>query len=276
MSIGTFSRASLLSVAALRKYHEAGLLVPAGVDVRTGYRSYHPSQLTDAAILLRLRRLDVPLGEIRTILTARDPDVTREVLHRHETRMRERLIETEKIVGALEEGRDDPLVHTPVHVTALLAASTLAVRGRAREADYGSFLDGAYTALRAAVAEAGAEPAGPAGALYPAEIPDDGPQQVEAYIPVREPVAPPAGSGVVVGEVPAVHAAVLVHLGPYDTINDSYRRLGAWVARNAEPARHRVREVYLVSFAETDDPQRFRTEIQWPVRPTCDDDREIG
>ena len=46
MAIGTFSRASMLSVKALRAYHEAGILVPARIDPATGYRSYHATQLT--------------------------------------------------------------------------------------------------------------------------------------------------------------------------------------------------------------------------------------
>jgi DNA-binding transcriptional MerR regulator len=266
LSIGTFSRASLLSVAALRKYHEAGILVPAGVDPRTGYRRYHPSQLTDAAILRRLRELDVPLGDVRTVLEARDPEVTRQVLGRHEARMRERLADAERIVAALEESRDLPHRHTPVHLRAVPAAQTLAVRGQVRESEFAAFLGRAFSSLGAAVAAAGLTTTGPGGALYPPEIPDDGPQDIEAYVPVADPVAP-AGGGIVVGELPAVQVAVLTHVGPYPAIGDAYRQLGRWVAHNAQPTSHQVREVYLVSFDETTDPEQFHTEIQWPVRP---------
>jgi DNA-binding transcriptional MerR regulator len=267
LSIGTFSRASLLSVAALRRYHEAGILVPAGVDGRTGYRRYHPSQLTDATILRRLRQLDVPLGDVRTVLEARDPEVTRQVLVRHEARMRDRLAETAQIVAALEADRGHPGRHTPVHVRSLPAAQTLAVRGAVPEADFAGFLGSAFARLTAAVAAGGLVPTGPSGALYPAEIPDDGPQDVEAFVPVGGPVVPPPGHhGVVVGELPAVEAAVLAHVGPYESLGETYRELGRWVAHNAEPSPDRVREVYLVSYAETSDPDQFRTELQWPVR----------
>lgn len=57
MAIGTFSRASLLSIKALRSYHELGLLIPDDVDGATGYRYYRVSQLTDAAVVKRLRDL---------------------------------------------------------------------------------------------------------------------------------------------------------------------------------------------------------------------------
>jgi DNA-binding transcriptional MerR regulator len=51
LRIGPFSRASSLSIKALRAYHEAGLLVPADVDPHTGCRSYSLAQLTDAPII---------------------------------------------------------------------------------------------------------------------------------------------------------------------------------------------------------------------------------
>lgn len=74
MSIGMFSRASLLSIRALRSCHEAGILVPARVDPATGYRSYLPTQLPDAVGLRQLRALDLPLSDIGEILRARDPE----------------------------------------------------------------------------------------------------------------------------------------------------------------------------------------------------------
>jgi len=91
-------------------------------------------------------------------------------------------------------------------------------------------------------------------------------EHVEAYLPLSEPVGLPAGrGGVVLGELPAATVAVAVHVGSYITIADTYRHLGAWVAQHATPTDERVREVYEVSYQQTDDPDRFRTEIQWPI-----------
>ena len=47
-----------------RRYHEAGLLVPAEVDPRTGYRSYAVDQLADASVIRQLRQIDLPLEAI--------------------------------------------------------------------------------------------------------------------------------------------------------------------------------------------------------------------
>ena len=68
-----------------------------------------------------------------------------------------------------------------------------------------------------------------------------------------------------VGELPASRVAALVHPGDLDGILDTYRTLGAWVARNAAHAGERVREHYLVDTLDVDDPTRLRTEIAWPV-----------
>jgi DNA-binding transcriptional MerR regulator len=88
MTIGTFSRASLLSVKVLRAYHEAGILVPARVDPATGYRRYHAGQLGDAGVVRRLRSLDLPLDDVREVVRARDPELTRRVLAAHAAAMR--------------------------------------------------------------------------------------------------------------------------------------------------------------------------------------------
>jgi DNA-binding transcriptional MerR regulator len=265
MSIGAFSRASLLSVKTLRAYHEAGILVPAQVDPHTGYRAYHVSQLIDAGVVRRLRSLDLPLAEVRDVVVARDPDVTRRVLDGHRARMEGHLQDVVRIVDALYEGVDRPAAHTPVHLREVSAVPTLARRGRVAEADFPAFLGPAYRDLAKAMADLGMTPAGAPGALYPPVIDDDGPVDVEAFVPLDHPVAPPDGSGLVTGELAAARVAVLVHAGPYDTIGESYRHLGAWVAQNATTADDRIREIYLVSYGDTPNPEDFRTEVHWPV-----------
>jgi DNA-binding transcriptional MerR regulator len=68
MSIGEFAGRSRLSAKALRLYDELGLLPPARVDEDSGYRFYEPGQLGQARLIAALRRLQVPLAEIKAIL----------------------------------------------------------------------------------------------------------------------------------------------------------------------------------------------------------------
>lgn len=264
LPIGMFSRASLLSIKALRAYHEAGILVPARVDPGTGYRAYLPTQLTDAAVLRRLRALDLPLSDIGEILRARDPDLTRKVLTEHGNLLQERLVHIAQAVDELQASVQHPSSLTPVHVRDEPAALTVQYRGRVHEADFSVFLGVAYPALYAMLSRIGIAPTGPSGALYPPEVGDT--EEVVAYVPIAaEAQLPDDRRSVAVGEVPAATVAVLTHHGGYDTIGDSYRLLGRWVAEHGTSADRQVREVYVVSPTETADPELFRTDICWPL-----------
>lgn len=69
LPIGRFARLAGLSIGALRHYDRHGLLVPVAVNPETGYRSYARRQLDDARLIARLRDLDLPLPEIRALLS---------------------------------------------------------------------------------------------------------------------------------------------------------------------------------------------------------------
>lgn len=70
LGTGEMSRASGLSAKALRLYDASGLLVPAEVDARTGYRRYAPAQLERARSIAALRRAELPLAVIGELLDA--------------------------------------------------------------------------------------------------------------------------------------------------------------------------------------------------------------
>jgi DNA-binding transcriptional MerR regulator len=266
LPIGMFSRASLLSIKTLRAYHESGILVPARVDPQTGYRSYTVDQLADAAIVQRLRALDLPLEQVREVIDARDPEATRRILDAHHREMQLRLEDTERIVAELQSVVA-PTTHTPVHLRREPATQSVRITGAVDGDGFADWLTWAYAELGTFLERAGIEASGAAGALYAAELADDGPEAVEAFLPVAAPLVVPARErNVSLGEVPAARTAVLVHAGDYDTIGDTYRTLGAWVARHAEHGGERVREWYVIGPTDTDDPAEYRTEISWPIR----------
>ncbi len=280
MSIGMFSRASLVSIKALRAYHEQGLIVPAEVDPHSGYRSYRVSQLNDAVMVKRLRDLDLPLRDVGEILRSRDPDVTAKVLSEHERAMRARLDDVARIVDRLAESGDLPSLATPVHIRHEPAQHALVVRGRVSEAAYADFLGRAYGLLWETANRLAAVAANSGSARYPASVETDD-EEIEAYLPIAEPVVidDEARAGRTIGSdgdlhvvldlIPAAHCAVATHVGSYQTIGDTYRQLGAWVARNARSAELPVREHYVVSVdPATGDllpDDQLRTEISWPV-----------
>ncbi len=79
LTIGEFARAARLSPKALRLYDELGLLTPARVDERSGYRHYSPDQLDRARLVAWLRRLGMPLARIRQVCALDRADAAAEV-----------------------------------------------------------------------------------------------------------------------------------------------------------------------------------------------------
>ena len=82
LTIGEFSRLTHLSVRTLRRYHDAGLLVPATVDGTTANRYYDVAQIPTAQVIHRLRELDVPLPEVHAILQS-DPHARAAIVAEH-------------------------------------------------------------------------------------------------------------------------------------------------------------------------------------------------
>ena len=76
LTIGAFAKACRLSPKALRLYDELDLLRPARVDPDSGYRYYAAGQLERARLVAWLRRLGMPLAEIRRVCLLHDRDST--------------------------------------------------------------------------------------------------------------------------------------------------------------------------------------------------------
>jgi DNA-binding transcriptional MerR regulator len=126
LSIGRFARLAGLSVGALRHYDELDLLRPADIDRFTGYRRYRREQLEIARTIARLRDLELPLDEIRAVLSVDDPADRRRRLATHRARIEartNRLVRLLHVLGRLSDGKD-PIV-TDTSTTPLAVATDL-------------------------------------------------------------------------------------------------------------------------------------------------------
>src|ERR1700742_4110332 len=101
VTIGDFSRASHLSVKTLHHYHEVGLLEPSEVDPDNGYRYYSEAQIPVAQVIRRLRALQMPGADVRSVLAAPDADARNRLIVEHLDRLELELARTRAAVGEL-------------------------------------------------------------------------------------------------------------------------------------------------------------------------------
>ena len=87
LTIGDFSRATLLTIKTLRHYHDTGLLAAAEVDPHTGYRRYLTNQIPQAQMIKRFRELRMPLNEIRQLLASPDGSTRNTIMAVHLRRL---------------------------------------------------------------------------------------------------------------------------------------------------------------------------------------------
>ncbi|MGW3194137.1 MerR family transcriptional regulator [Streptomyces sp. NPDC001118] len=265
LSIGDFSRATHMTVKTLRHYHEIGLLEPADVDPRSGYRRYSADQIPTAQVVRRFRALGMPLEEIRTVLTA--PDVATRSRHitAHLSRLEEELGRTQRAVAALR----DLLTPSPSGAAAgigqrsVAAVQAAAVTGTVDAEDCTAWCQGALGELFATVAGQGLRETGHPGGVFADEMFTRHRGKVTVFVPCAAPIRPVGRVQPLV--VPAMELAVIEYCGPPTEADRAYGALGAYVARHAVAVDGPMREYYLVGHRETADSSRWRTEVCWPV-----------
>ncbi|MEU0204928.1 MerR family transcriptional regulator [Streptomyces canus] len=101
LSIGDFSEMCNLPPQTLRYYHSEGLLVPAGVDERTGYRSYTFTQVEQAMLITVLRGTGMSVKLVGRALD--EPEAALDLLRQHTREVqRQRQAQDEAIDDARE------------------------------------------------------------------------------------------------------------------------------------------------------------------------------
>ena len=262
-SIGDFSRATHLTVKTLRHYHEAGLLAPAYVDPRTGYRRYTAEQISLAQIIRRFRSLDMPVSEIHAVLANSDPAVRNRLIAAHLRRLEADLSRTQDAVASLRDILEHPAKDRSVERRRLDPTPAAAIRETVRARDALSWFFGAMTELRATVREQNLAHPGVPGGIFANQLFSHGRGEATLFIPCEGSVRSTARvSGCV---IPQAEIAALVHEGSYANVDMTYGALATYVARHALPLQGPIREYYLIGPQDTADETAWRTEIGWPI-----------
>ena len=266
LAIGAFARRARLSPKALRLYERLDLLVPAEVDESTGYRRYRESQLRAARLVVLLRRLDMPLAEIREIVSSpRDAALERLVGYwrdAEDRHARQRELVAHLRVRLSDEGsftmfddvreRDVPQQvvlteqrHLHVHELSDWLGSTIGRLIDTAGRDFG-----------------GAD--GPVLVLYHGEVNQDSDGPVEVCVPISA-IEPDPGAPT--RTEPAHHEAY-VRLRKsqveFPQILSAYDAVASWVRSNGKSITGSPREVYFNDFAAAG-PDDEVCDVAFPV-----------
>jgi DNA-binding transcriptional MerR regulator len=263
LSIGDFSRMTYLSVKALRRYHDMGLLVPADVDRQSGYRYYEATQVPVGQVIRRFRDLGMPLEQVKAVVQAPDATSRNELIVAHLRQMESALEQTQQTVASLRALLERPPTPISVEYRSVGATPALAIAEIVAMADIEAWWGEAFDELHQVLRSAKEDRTGPDGALYSSEFFEDEHGEVVAFVPIAG--WPEPSSRVERREIPAAELAATLHRGAFSDLDQAYGALGTFVAAREIGVQGPIREYYIVSFGDTDDGSVHQTEVCWPV-----------
>ena len=265
LAIGDFSRATHLNIKTLRHYHRIGLLEPAEVDPGTGHRRYGTDQIPVAQVIKRFRSLDMPLEEIRAVISAPDLAARNELIAGHLRRLEVSLARTQETVTSLRDLLQPPADAAPAAIEHRRVAATpaAAVSEVIDVEDASHWYQGALGELHALLTAQGVTPSGPGGGVYANELFGRGRGRATVFVPCGTPLRLTGRVGALV--VPQAELAVITHHGTHQDVDLAYGSLAAYVTDHALGVDGPIREYYVTGAHETADDGEWRTEIGWPI-----------
>jgi DNA-binding transcriptional MerR regulator/effector-binding domain-containing protein len=268
-TIGEFAVLGRVSVRMLRHYDAIGLLEPARVDGRSGYRYYSAAQLGSLLRIVELRELGCGLEEIGTVLVAEDEDAALRDVLVHRRAELEASIEGDRArverIGERLRRLEGEGTMPEVEYRSLEPVTVYAVEGRAPgmgPENVSPVIDPLLGRLIAAIEGAGRSPVEPGVFWYEAVLDSE---ELAVHVSFTADAPPAAGDGYDVVELPPVEtAAVLTHRGDMPSIGGSWMALMGQIVEDGYRVVGPTREVYV--HAPDDRPQsEWVTELIAPV-----------
>ncbi len=142
------------------------------------------------------------------------------------------------------------------------AQPILGVRASATLDKVGEVMGPLFGELYGYIQQSGQTPAGMPFAIYHSM--DGNAVDLECGMPVA---APMEGTGrIKAGELPGGAVATVTHMGPYDTLPQTWSALTEWMAEKGLQPAGAPWEVYVTDPVTETDQSKWRTDIFFPVR----------
>lgn len=272
LSIGEFASLGRVTVRLLRYYDEIDLLKPDRVDPVSNYRSYAPAQVPVLNRILQLRDFGIRLDDIALIVhgdldTAAEQDLLRTARSRLADEVADNTLRLARLDAYLRTTESEPMPDTidveVVPVAPQRVAYLEGIAGGWGNRHIGPVVGPLFGQLDRGLAAAGVTEAGPGVAIYESlETGDATAVRVTAALVVDDTIAP--ADGYRLKTLPSIDiAAIGVHRGSVDTIDQSWHALMDWVPGNGYEMTGICREIYLTP---GDRPQaEWVTQLVQPV-----------
>jgi len=278
--IGEFSKLSGMSIDTLYHYEKMRILLPCRIDPFTGYRYYEAKQLIDANKIMALKDANLTLEEIAEIVNSRisTHDLI-EVLENKAQIIATNLINEENRLERLranifhiKNGGPPQLGGITIKkVEEILVAS---IRRVFPKKDFDENLEVMWTDVNNCLDKKNRNPSTPCFMLYHSGwwdyqqcniISDTDSLHVEVAEPI---IADFQGSNEVrVYKLPKVDKMVsAVHYGSFATMGMTFDMIFNWIIQNKYSVDGPIREIYHKGNWITDNPEKYITEIQVPVK----------
>ncbi len=267
-TISTFGKLTGLTPRALRIYAREGLLQPEVINTKTGYRHYSQAQAQVAERIRLLRSINMPLEDIRTMLTQQDTKTSKQLLLEHQQRIEDLIGTYQKALQALKNLSARDIHAYPIAIKNVPAQPVIYIRQQTslvqieimRARAFGE-LYGFLKQERIVATGAGFSANAKSGNFEPhEEINLDNDWLIDICVPIAEVIERP---GIKSRVLLAGTVACVIHTGPYQPLFQVYQRMAGWINEQGLTHTGQTREIYHLGLSETSQPNDLKTEIQF-------------
>ncbi len=152
-----------------------------------------------------------------------------------------------------------------IHVTTVKPQQAAVARRQGPVSDIAKLLGEALDTVSQALVKAEASPAGPAFARY-LTVSDDT-VSLEAGFPVDGEFR--LSGGVESLTLPGGEAAMTLHVGPYDQLDQVHASIERWIKDQGRVPAGAPWEAYVTDPTSDPDTSTWQTEVYWPLKPAA-------
>jgi DNA-binding transcriptional MerR regulator len=262
LTIGSFARATQLSLKALRLYAELGLLSPTWIDPASGYRYYHRDQVPTGRLMRMLREIDMPLATIRQVLNA-PPGMAEPLVRAYSQALQERLLQLQRVIPQVVcHLREETSMTFPIQIRTVDEQPIVSMTKAVTVEQIGEHIASSLGQLYEVVGMQQGQVIGPPFGIYHGPINETDTGPLEVCVPVDRLLVTTSlvqARALAAGQVASVMLAD--EQCAFPLILEAYDALCDWIEREGFEAAEPPREIWHSMPGEP-----AREEIVWPFR----------